>query len=169
MSAEVNAFERSVATDRPFAISWSASTARRAARGSFTRSARATRMPPRPACPESCRTGPVAAACAAAAMCACPVSGQRRGPRCAIPGQERVSPTTFNRCNLPPWVIASWRFDEDPRPIELQGVRAENRFLFELLDRLDDPDERARRFDAWMDVRFQLHHWDEQETPGARR
>jgi len=80
-----------------------------------------------------------------------------------------VNPTSFNRCNLPPWAIASRHFDEDPRPIEIQGVREENRFLFDLLDRIDDPEERARRFDGWMDVRFQLHHWQEQATAGARR
>ncbi len=77
--------------------------------------------------------------------------------------------SSFNRCNLPPWVIASRHFDEDPRPIELQGVRAENRFLFDVLDRTPDPDDRARRFDDWMDVRFQLHQWQAQATPGARR
>ncbi len=77
--------------------------------------------------------------------------------------------SSFNRCNLPPWAIASHHFDEDPRPLAIQGVREENRFLFDLLDRLDDPDERARRFAAWMDVRFQLHQWDAQATPGARR
>lgn len=80
-----------------------------------------------------------------------------------------VDRTSFNRCNLPPWVIASWRFDERPQAIELQGVREGNRFLFDLLDRIDDPDERARRFDDWMDVRFQLHQWREQATAGARR
>jgi NAD+--dinitrogen-reductase ADP-D-ribosyltransferase len=80
-----------------------------------------------------------------------------------------VDRTSFNRCNLPPWVIASRRFDERPQLIEIQGVRQGNRFLFELLDRIDDPDERARRFDDWMDVRFQLHQWREQATPGARR
>jgi NAD+--dinitrogen-reductase ADP-D-ribosyltransferase len=80
-----------------------------------------------------------------------------------------VNPTSFNRCNLPPWVIASRRFDEDPRPIVLQGVREENRFLFDVLDRTPDPDERARRFDDWMNVRFQLHQWQAQATTGARR
>jgi NAD+--dinitrogen-reductase ADP-D-ribosyltransferase len=80
-----------------------------------------------------------------------------------------VNRTSFNRCNLPPWVIASREFDERPQPIELQGVREENRFLFDLLDGIDDPEERGRRFDAWLSVRFQLHHWQEQETPGARR
>jgi NAD+--dinitrogen-reductase ADP-D-ribosyltransferase len=66
-------------------------------------------------------------------------------------------------------VIASRWFDQDPRPIEIQGVPEENRFLFDTLDRIDDPEERARRFDAWMDVRFQLHQWREQATEGARR
>jgi NAD+--dinitrogen-reductase ADP-D-ribosyltransferase len=80
-----------------------------------------------------------------------------------------VNRTTFNRCHLPPWVIASRHFDESPQPIEVQGVRAENRFLFDLLDRIEDPDERARRFDDWMNVRFQLHQWEEQATPSARR
>jgi hypothetical protein len=77
--------------------------------------------------------------------------------------------TSFNRCNLPPWAIASRDFDENPRPLEVQGVRAENRFLFDLLDRIDDPDERGRRFDDWINVRFQLHQWEAQETAGARR
>jgi NAD+---dinitrogen-reductase ADP-D-ribosyltransferase len=80
-----------------------------------------------------------------------------------------VSRTSFNRCNLPPWVVASHHFDEDPLPIVVQGVREENRFLFDLLDRIDDPDERARRFDDWVNVRFQLHQWAAQATPGARR
>jgi NAD+---dinitrogen-reductase ADP-D-ribosyltransferase len=79
-----------------------------------------------------------------------------------------VNRTSFNRCNLPPWVIASHRFDEQPQAIEIQGVRESNRFLFDLLERIEDPDERARRFDDWMNVRFQLHQWHEQATAGAR-
>ncbi len=80
-----------------------------------------------------------------------------------------MAPISFNRCNLPPWVIASHHFDEDPRPIELQGVREASAGLFRMLDGIDDPDERGRRFDDWVSVRFQLHHWQEQETDGARR
>jgi NAD+--dinitrogen-reductase ADP-D-ribosyltransferase len=80
-----------------------------------------------------------------------------------------VNRTSFNRCNLPPWVIASREFDEHPREIVLQGVREANRFLFDLLARIEDPDERARRFDDWMDVRFQLHQWQAQQTASARR
>lgn len=78
-------------------------------------------------------------------------------------------PTSFNRCNLPPWVIASAEFNEDPRPVEVQGVREGNAGLFRLLDGLADPAERARRLDDWLSVRFQLHHWQEQASPLARR
>jgi NAD+--dinitrogen-reductase ADP-D-ribosyltransferase len=77
--------------------------------------------------------------------------------------------TCFNRCNLPPWVIASCEFNDDPQPIEVQGVRRANRFLFDALDREDDPAERARRFDDWITVRFQLHQWEAQRTEPARR
>lgn len=77
--------------------------------------------------------------------------------------------TSFNRCNLPPWVIASCEFNDDPQPIEVQGVRRANRFLFDALDREEDPEERARRFDDWITVRFQLHQWEAQPTEPARR
>ena len=80
-----------------------------------------------------------------------------------------MHPTSLNRCNLPPWVIASHHFDEDPRPIEIQGVREANAALFRMLDGIDDADERGRRLDDWVSVRFQLHHWEEQATAGARR
>src|SRR5512135_2825962 len=80
-----------------------------------------------------------------------------------------MEPSSFNRCNLPPWVIASHRFDEEPVAIELQGVREANAGLFRMLDGIDDPDERGRRFDDWVSVRFQLHHWQEQATEPARR
>jgi NAD+--dinitrogen-reductase ADP-D-ribosyltransferase len=80
-----------------------------------------------------------------------------------------MTPTSLNRCNLPPWAIASHHFDEDPSPLELQGVRAANAGLFRMLDGIDDPDERGRRFDDWVSVRFQLHHWREQATPSARQ
>ena len=77
--------------------------------------------------------------------------------------------TSFNRCNLPPWVIASLEFNENPRPLEIQGVHHANAFLFRTLDTLDDPEERARRFDDWLSVRFQLHHWQDEATELARK
>ncbi|ABS27230.1 NAD(+)--dinitrogen-reductase ADP-D-ribosyltransferase [Anaeromyxobacter sp. Fw109-5] len=76
---------------------------------------------------------------------------------------------SLNRCNLPPWVIASCQFNEHPVPLEIQGVRSSNAFLFRALDALDDPVARALTFDDWISVRFQLHSWAEQATPSARR
>jgi NAD+--dinitrogen-reductase ADP-D-ribosyltransferase len=66
-------------------------------------------------------------------------------------------------------VIASAEFNDDPRPIELQGVREANRPLFRTLDALEDPAARAQQLDDWLSVRFQLHHWQEQSTASARR
>jgi NAD+--dinitrogen-reductase ADP-D-ribosyltransferase len=66
-------------------------------------------------------------------------------------------------------VIASRDFVENPRPVEIQGVRASNARLFATLDAIPDPEERARRFDDYVSVTFQLHHWEEQSTAAARR
>lgn len=80
-----------------------------------------------------------------------------------------VSAGSFNHCNLPPWVIGSRHFNENPHPLEIQGVRAANRFLFEKLATIDCHEERAHVFNDYMSVKFQLHHWDQQATPGARK
>jgi NAD+--dinitrogen-reductase ADP-D-ribosyltransferase len=74
----------------------------------------------------------------------------------------------FNLCNLPPWVIASRHFNEHPQPLEIQGVRQANRFLFDKLDRISCAHERAAMFHDYMSVKFQLHHWQSQ-TDTARR
>lgn len=68
---------------------------------------------------------------------------------------------TFNYCNLPPWVIASRYFNENPQPIEIQGVKEANRFLFDKLARISSQEERALIFNDFMSVKFQLHHWQE--------
>ncbi|MDD2335562.1 MAG: NAD(+)--dinitrogen-reductase ADP-D-ribosyltransferase [Geobacteraceae bacterium] len=75
---------------------------------------------------------------------------------------------SFNFCNLPPWVIASHHFNENPQPVEIQGVRASNRFLFEKLAELPSRQERALLFNDFMSVKFHLHHWQEQATDSAR-
>lgn len=76
--------------------------------------------------------------------------------------------STLNLCDLPPWVIASRQFNENPQPFELQGVRRENRFLFEKLDTIPDAEERGVVFNDYMSVKFYLHQW-EVETDRARR
>jgi len=75
----------------------------------------------------------------------------------------------FNLCNLPPWVIASRLFNDHPQRIEVQGVRSANRFLFDRLESIPSPEERAIVFNDYMSVKFQLHHWQDQATATARK
>jgi NAD+---dinitrogen-reductase ADP-D-ribosyltransferase len=74
----------------------------------------------------------------------------------------------FNLCNLPPWVIASRHFNENPQPLELSGVRPANRNFFLKLDSMAVAGERAAVFNDYMSVKFQLHHWQSQ-TDSARK
>lgn len=76
---------------------------------------------------------------------------------------------SFNHCNLSPWVIASRHFSDNPQPLEIQGVRAANRFLFGRLDGLASAEERAVVFNDYMSVKFQLHQWENQATASARK
>ena len=76
---------------------------------------------------------------------------------------------SFNHCNLPPWVIASRHFSENPQPLEIQGVRQANRFLFDRLARISGAEERGMVFNDYMSVKFALHHGDDQATPVARK
>jgi len=76
--------------------------------------------------------------------------------------------SAFNLCNLPPWAIASRTFNDHPHPLEIQGVRQANRFLFERLDGIAAAEERALVFNDYMSVKFQLHHW-QQQTDTAKR
>jgi NAD+---dinitrogen-reductase ADP-D-ribosyltransferase len=80
-----------------------------------------------------------------------------------------MSSSSYNQCNLPPWVIASRHFNENPQALEIQGVRAANRFLFEKLETLDCAEERAALFNDYMSVKFQLHHWQDQATSKAQK
>lgn len=75
----------------------------------------------------------------------------------------------FNYCNLPPWVIASRHFNDHPQLLEIQGVRAANRFLFRKLDAIPVACERALIFNDYMSVKFQLHHWQDQHSEKAQK
>ncbi|PLX86658.1 MAG: N-acyl homoserine lactonase [Desulfuromonas sp.] len=77
--------------------------------------------------------------------------------------------TPLNLCNLPPWAIASRHFNRHPKPLEIQGVRRANRLLFERLDLLESTAERGALFHDYMDVTFQLHQWESQETARGRK
>lgn len=75
---------------------------------------------------------------------------------------------SFNYCTVPPWVISSHHFNENPQPLSIQGVREGSRFLFDRLAGIDFPEERALLFNDFMSVKFQLHHWQDQ-TDTARK
>jgi len=75
----------------------------------------------------------------------------------------------MNRCNLPPWAIASRHYNRHPKSLEIQGSSHNGRPLFEKLDLQENPDERGTLFHDFMDVRFQLHQWQREDTPNSRR
>ncbi len=81
----------------------------------------------------------------------------------------RASISKINLCNLPPWVIASPHFNGNPQPIEIQGVRRAHRFFFSRVEKMDSIDDRARAFRDYMDVAFQLHQWQREESPLSRK
>lgn len=76
---------------------------------------------------------------------------------------------SFNYCNLPPWVIASRHFNDNPQELSIQGVKEANRFLFRKLESIPSQEERALVFNDFMSVKFQLHNWQQQATDTARR
>jgi len=76
--------------------------------------------------------------------------------------------SVFNLCNIPPWVIASRYFNEQPQELVIQGVREANRFLFGKLDGIDDRDKRGQVFSDYLSVKFSLHH-EQEQTVTARR
>ena len=75
----------------------------------------------------------------------------------------------MNRCNLPPWAIASRHYNLNPKELEIQGVRHNGRSLFARLDALDDQDKRGSMFHDFMDVRYQLHQWQREDTVSSRK
>ncbi len=75
----------------------------------------------------------------------------------------------INRCNLPPWAIASRHFNANPQRLEIQGVRQANRLLFERLAALEDPELRGLQFHDYMDVKFQLHQWAREDSSSSRK
>lgn len=75
----------------------------------------------------------------------------------------------YNYCNLPPWVIGSRHFNDNPQPLELIGVRQGNCFLFNKLETVHSPEERGEIFNDYMSVKFQLHQWQSQASDKARK
>lgn len=76
---------------------------------------------------------------------------------------------TLNFCDVPPWVIGSRQFNRHPQRLQIQGISAADRSLFERLDTLNLPHERAMVFNDYMSVKFHLHEWSKEESDLARR
>ncbi len=73
-------------------------------------------------------------------------------------------PTSFCRCNLPPWIIASREFQEHPQPLEIDGARATDKRLFAKLAATASPDERGQIFHDYLSVKFRLHEWNQHQA-----
>ena len=71
-------------------------------------------------------------------------------------------------CNVPPWILGSREFNELPEPLELQGVARGSAWLFRELDKVADRTARARFFQDYMCVKFQLHE-EAEHTQRAQR
>lgn len=72
-----------------------------------------------------------------------------------------------NRCNQPPWMLASLDFQNDPTPLEIVGARRSEDRLFRLLDHFQNPEARGLTFHEYLSARFQLEEWDRNKA-GAR-
>ena len=77
--------------------------------------------------------------------------------------------TMLNLCNLPPWSIGSLHYNSNPQELGIQGTEHTCRSLFAVLDEIDSVDARGLRFHDFMDVRFQLHQWQNAKSPSSRR
>lgn len=67
----------------------------------------------------------------------------------------------INRCNLPAAVLGGLTFQRHPAPLLLDGVAELHRLLFQLLEPLAEPAERARQFMDYMTVYFRLEALEE--------
>jgi NAD+--dinitrogen-reductase ADP-D-ribosyltransferase len=69
----------------------------------------------------------------------------------------------INHCNLPAVLLGSLAFQQHPVALTLDGVAEFHRGLFQLLDQLDSPTERARAFTLHLNAAFYL---DQPEQAG---
>lgn len=76
---------------------------------------------------------------------------------------------SLNRCDQPPWEIASLAFNEAAPAVRLQGVRQANPLLFDRLAQLAESGARVRQLHDYMDVRFQLHQWQAQGSRASQK
>jgi NAD+---dinitrogen-reductase ADP-D-ribosyltransferase len=78
-----------------------------------------------------------------------------------VPPALTSLPSRFNHCNLSPWVIASWEFQDDPQPLALDHLHLTDRWLWQRLAAIEDSVERGHVFHDYISVKFRLHEWPE--------
>ncbi|KAB2935891.1 MAG: NAD(+)--dinitrogen-reductase ADP-D-ribosyltransferase [Candidatus Contendobacter sp.] len=80
----------------------------------------------------------------------------------------------INRCSLPAAILGGLTFQRHPTPLLLDGVAELHAHLFQMLESLAEPAERARRFMDYMTVHFRLEALEEagltpDRSTGARQ
>lgn len=78
-----------------------------------------------------------------------------------IPSLPKSARLPINRCNLPAVILGSLSFQRHPTTLMLDGVAELHRDLFERLDRLKLPHQRATVFCDYITVAFRLEHPEE--------
>ncbi|MGD0074352.1 MAG: NAD(+)--dinitrogen-reductase ADP-D-ribosyltransferase [Candidatus Binataceae bacterium] len=73
-----------------------------------------------------------------------------------IAQDDSRSSCSLNRCNLSPWVICSEEFQANPLPVEIDGARTTDGWLFRRLAETPDAEERGRLFHDYVCVKFGL-------------
>ncbi len=76
----------------------------------------------------------------------------------SLPASARLP---VNRCNIPPVIVGSLRFQQHPVAIEIDNIKTLHADLFQQLEEIALPHERAERFQDYMTVHFVLHQLDE--------
>src|SRR6056297_2886494 len=74
----------------------------------------------------------------------------------------------MNLTNLPPWSIASHHYNENPQRNQSQGTQCLNKLL-PRLDGISDLQVCGALFHDFMDVTFQLHQWQREDSPNSRK
>jgi NAD+--dinitrogen-reductase ADP-D-ribosyltransferase len=90
-----------------------------------------------------------------AALCRAP---DKESPAPALPKTARLP---INRCNLPAAILGGLTYQRAPAPLAIDGVADLHRPLFDLLDEIEEVQERAQRFVGYMDSHFRLSHPEE--------
>jgi NAD+--dinitrogen-reductase ADP-D-ribosyltransferase len=67
----------------------------------------------------------------------------------------------LNRCNLPPEVLGDLSFQENPKPIHIDGVAQLHKTLFQQLDGIMLSSDRCQLFSRYMSAHFSLEALDE--------